>query len=100
MPELSPTNTVSRATAGDDSPIVLPVEYFQRSLPVARSSATRSPVPAPTYTTSSTMAAEESIDSPTSNFHNSFSVAGGADVATPVSRGLPRNWGQELAPGA
>src|ERR1700730_19395168 len=99
-PLLSPTNTVPPATAGDDSPIALPVAYFQRSFPVARSMATRSPVPAPTYTTSFTMAADESIDSPTSYFHRSLSVAGGAVTAMPVRRGLPRNCGQEPAAGA
>ena len=36
--------------------------YFQRSLPDARSSATRSPSPPPTYTTPSAIAADESID--------------------------------------
>src|ERR1700730_2443862 len=99
-PLLSATITVPPATAGDDSPIALPVAYFQRSFPVARSMATRSPVPAPTYTTSFAMAADESIDSPTSYFHSSLSVAVGATAAMPVRRGLPRNWGQEPAAGA
>src|ERR1700688_3580694 len=98
-PLLSPTNTVSCATAGDDSPIALPVAYFQRSFPVARSMATRSPVPAPTYTTSSTMAADESIDSPTSYFHSSLREAAGAVAAIPVRSALLRNCGQDPAGG-
>ena len=49
----------------------------------------------------STIAADESIDSPTSNFQRSLSAAGGALAVTPVKRGLPRNWGQlSLAVGA
>ena len=39
---------------------------FPRSLPEARSSARRSPLPPPTYTTPSAIAAEESITSPAS----------------------------------
>ena len=48
IPARSPTYTSSDPTAGDDSPIRLPVVYFQRSLPEAKSSATRSPSPPPT----------------------------------------------------
>src|SRR2546425_490386 len=43
VPSKSPTTTTPFATAGDDSAIALPVAYFQRSLPDARSIATRSP---------------------------------------------------------
>src|SRR5207344_31717 len=63
-PDESPTNTASRVTAGDDSPIELPV------------------------------AADESIESPDSYFQSSFSGTVGVEVAMPVNRGLPRNCGQ------
>ena len=46
--EIADVDRVVSPTAGDDSPIRLPVVYFQRSLPEARSSATRSPLPPPT----------------------------------------------------
>src|SRR5262245_23969794 len=100
MPSPSPTNTRPLATAGDDSPIALLVEYFHFSLPVVSSSAIRSPVNAPTYTTPSTIAADESMASPASYFHSSFNAGPGADGATPVSTGFPRNCGHESAVGA
>jgi hypothetical protein len=79
----------------------LPAEYFHRSFPDARSTATRSPGDDPTYTVPSTIAADESIDSPISSFQTSLRAAGGALAVTPVKRGLPRNWGQlSLAVGA
>src|SRR5216684_3640897 len=84
--------TTSVPTAGDDSPIRLPVGYFQRSAPVARSSASRSPSPLPMYTTPFAMAADDSITSPAAYVQRSLRVAGRVAAETPVSRGLPRNW--------
>src|SRR5438034_3917613 len=93
MPERSPMNTASAPTAGDDSPMKppSPVAYFQRSLPVSRSIASSSPFDEPTYTTPSTMAADDSIDSPASYVQRRLKEAGGAAGATPVRREFPRN---------
>src|SRR6266404_3460827 len=63
-PPRSPIYTTSVPTKGDDSPIRLPVVYFQRSAPVAMSSAIRSPSPPPTYTTPFAIAADDSTTSP------------------------------------
>src|SRR5229473_3511185 len=92
--------TTSVPTAGDDSPIRLPVGYFQRRAPVARSSASRSPSPLPMYTTPFAMAADDSMTSPAAYVQSSLSVAGNVAADTPVSRGLPRNWRHSSAAAA
>src|SRR5438874_8476022 len=99
MPARSPTNTASFPTAGDELSMNPsgPVAYFHRSLPVSRSIASSSPFADPTYTTPSTMAADEPTGSPVSYVQRSVSVAGSAAAAAPVRCELPRNCGQ---PGA
>src|SRR5688500_18647278 len=86
-------------TAGDDSPLRCPLAYFQRSLPVEKSMADSSPLPATTYTTPPTTAGDESIMSPVSWRQSTFSDAGGAIGDVPVRRGVPRNWGHSAAGG-
>src|SRR4249920_1057887 len=86
------------ATAGDDSPIRLSaVLYFHFGAPEARSSATRSPSPPPTYTTPSAIAADDSMVSPASYDHSSLSVAGGALAERPVCWKLPRKLRHSVA---
>src|SRR5262245_50767331 len=53
-----------------------------------------SPLAEPTYTTPSTTATDDSIESPASYVHRSCSVSGGRAAAMPVSRWLPRNCAQ------
>src|SRR5215471_20856698 len=60
IPVRSPTYTAPPPTAGDDSPMAPPVEYFHFNLPEPRSSATRSPLAVAAYTLPSTMAGDES----------------------------------------
>src|SRR5688572_28506751 len=89
--------TVPPATAGDDSPMPTSADaarYFHLIFPVARSTACSSPVADRTYTTPSTIAAEDSMAPPASYVHSTFRVAGSVDDATPVSVGVFRNCGQ------
>src|SRR2546427_5667196 len=96
IPARSPMNTASRPTAGDELSMnpSCPVAYFHRSLPVSRSMASSSPFADPTYTTPSTMAADEPTGSPVSYVQRSVSARGSAAAVTPVSCELPRNCGQ------
>jgi hypothetical protein len=63
VPPRSPKNTALRLAVGDDSPVIAPDAYFQRSLPDARSRARRSPLADVAYTTASTIAGEDSMAS-------------------------------------
>src|SRR5215204_2699855 len=95
--------TVPPATVGDDSPIpksAAAARYFHFPFPLARSTACSSPLADPTYTTPSTIAADDSIAPPASYVHNTLRVAGSVDEATPVSAGVFRNCGQLVGTGA
>src|SRR5262245_61407731 len=88
-------NTRPLATVGDDSPMASPALYRQRSLPSARPTAINSPVAVPAYTTSSTIAGDESNASPPSHAHASFGAGAIVVDEMPVSAYDPRNCGQE-----
>src|ERR1700750_3318431 len=66
VPPRAPTNTACAPTAGDDSPIDPPVAYFQRSFPVSKSRARRSPAALPTYTLPLWIAPDDWMASPAS----------------------------------
>src|SRR4029079_1962898 len=69
----------------------LTARYRHFALPDAMSMAMSSPVIAPTYAVSPTIAADDSTAPPASNVHCRRSVAGSVVDAMPVSVGVFRN---------